>query len=247
MRVTLPFKTIGCLLMLFSLPSPPAAAQHPSDAAVSDRSIALLRQYTHAELGPDSRLFNGYEYIRNGTPAKGTPFFDADDLQKAELSYDGILYRDIPLEYDLVLDKVVIRDYSGKTLISLISEKISHFSIDSHHFQYISGTNAANAPSAGFYEVLLPSGRVTLLARRQKRLIFPSNREDQPRYDQLNFYYLRLDDRFYAVDGKDALLDALKDKKEALKKYIRENKIRFKHHLETALTATTAYYLQLSH
>ena len=235
MRVTLPFKTIGCLLMLFSLSSPPILAQRVPDSA--------LQQYLHHELGADSRLYNGYEYIRNGTPAKGFPFFDSDSLQTATLSYDGILYRNFPLEYDLVLDRVVIRDYSGKTLISLISEKVDDFSVGTHHFQYISG----NAPSPGFYEVLLSSDHVSLLARRQKRLLFPSNREDQPRYDQLNFYYLRLGDRFYPVDGENALLDVLKDKKDALKKYIRENKVRFKHQLQTALTLTTAYYMQLSH
>ena len=31
-------------------------------------------------LGPDSRLYNGHEYIRNGTPAQGFPFFEADSL-----------------------------------------------------------------------------------------------------------------------------------------------------------------------
>ena len=255
MRVTLPFKTIGCFLMLFSTPSPPALAQQSPDSA-------FLRQYLHDELGPDSRLYNGYEYIRNGTPAKGFPFFYSDSLQTASLSYDGILYRNIPLEYDLVLDKVVIPDYTGKALISLIDEKVDDFSFGPHHFHYIAG----NAPTPGFYEVLFSSATadasprhatptvpgaaappITLLARREKKLIFPSNREDQARYDQHNSYYLHLGDRFYSVDGKDALLDALKDKKEALKKYIRENKIRFKTQLETALTLTTAYYTHLSH
>jgi hypothetical protein len=247
MRVTLPFKTISCILILFSVPSPPARAQRPSDSAPSDRSVALLSRLAHAELGPDSRLYNGHEYIRNGTPAKGFPFFDSDSLQPSTLAYDGILYHDMPIEYDLVLDEVAIRDYTGRSLISLISEKIDHFSIGSHYFQYIAGNSAAGAPSPGFYEVLLSSGQVTLLARQQKKLVFPSNREDQPRYDQLDFYYLRLGDRFAPIDGKDALLDALKDKKEALKKYIKENKIRFKHRLETALILTTAHYMQLSH
>lgn len=250
MRVMLSFKTIGCALLLLSIPSLPAHAQQSPDSASLHRSIAMLQQYVRDELRPDSRLYNGYEYIRNGTPAKGFPFFDSDGLQNAQLAYDGILYRDIPLEYDLALDEVVIPDYTGKTLISLISEKVDHFSIGSHEFRYIPAQRenpASRSPSPGFYEVLLTSGQVSLLARREKKLVFPSNREDPAGYEQQNFYFLRKDGQFYYVDGKASLLDALKDKKDALKKYIRENKLRFKKQLETALIRTTANYMQLSH
>ncbi|HXB95846.1 MAG TPA: hypothetical protein VNU70_11830, partial [Puia sp.] len=69
--------------------------------------------------------------------------------------------------------------------------------------------------------------------------------DDLARYDQENFYFLQAGDRYYRIDGKDDLLDALKDKKDALKKYIRENNIRFSNHMEKALIQTTAYYLQI--
>ena len=277
MRVTLSFKTIGCVLMLFSLPSPPVVAQQSPDSAYSDRSTALLQLNVRNELGPDSRLYNGYEYIRNGTPAKGFPFLASDSLMTGDLSYDGAVYLAIPMEYDLVLDKVIIRDYSGKALISLISERVDGFTFGPHHFRYIAGIE-----NPGFYEVLFssetppslpasslrapshpagapapaassdpgPSGSpaaITLLARREKKLIFPSNREEQARYDQRNSYYLQLGRRFFEVDNKDALLDALKDKKETLKKFISANKLHFKQQLETSLIRTTAYYTHLSH
>ncbi|HVS95138.1 MAG TPA: hypothetical protein VHE54_01595 [Puia sp.] len=247
MRVTLPFKTICCVFVLFSICVSPVRAQQGSDPVVTDSSPALVLQYAHDNLSPDSRLYNGYEYIRNGTPAKGFPFYDSDGLQKARLSYDGILYRDIPLEYDLVLDEVVIPDFTGKALIGLISEKVGHFSIGAHYFRYVAAGAGAGAPPAGFYEVLLSSGPTTLFARREKKLVFPSNRDDPARYDQRNDYYLVHDGRYYPVDSKDALLHALKDKSDAVKKYIRTARIRFKKRLETALVRTTAYYTQLSH
>jgi hypothetical protein len=244
--------------MLFSLTAPPARSQQPPDSAAIDGTAAVLQRYVRNELGPDSRLYNGYEYIRNGTPAKGFPFFESDSLQKAGLSYDGILYPSIPMEYDIVLDRVIIRDYTGSALISLISEKVASFSFGTHHFRYV-----PDIDNPGFYEVLFSSpasyiasaadvtpatsGPVTLLAHREKKLIFPSNREDQARYDQKSFYFIRLANRFYTVDTKAALLDVFKDKKEALKKFISGNNISFKHQFETALTRTTAYYTHLSH
>ncbi len=197
-------------------------------------------------LSSDSRLYNGYEYIRNGVFAKGFPFFDADGLVPGSLTYDGILYPDIELEYDLVLDQLVIRDPTGKTLISLISQKINHFSIGSHYFRYLNQFKGNLVTlDAGIYEQLYAEGRLALYARHDKKLIFPSNNQEQARYVANNTYFLRKDDQFYPVEGEGSLLSALKDKKEALRTYIRANKLHFKRDLEQSLVQTTAYYLQI--
>ena len=56
-----------------------------------------------------------------------------------------------------------------------------------------------------------------------------------------------MNDVYYSVDGKNALLDVLKDKKDDLKKYIRTNKLNFKKNLESSLVLVTIYYSQLKH
>src|SRR5690348_9773705 len=103
----------------------------------------------------DSRLYNGLEYIRNGTAAKGFPFFDADSLRKGTLFYDSLRFDHIPMEYDLVEDKLVMPDFSGKALISLISQKLDNFTIAGHLFRYIDADQTASIlHKTGFYEVL---------------------------------------------------------------------------------------------
>jgi hypothetical protein len=236
----------SCLSLKLFLLALPAPAQQLTDSLSPDQTAAATENYARVSLGADSRLYNGVEYIRNGIPAKGSPFFDSDSLQPGTLSYDGIVYRDIPLEYDLVLDKLVIRDYTGKALISLINEKIDHFYVGTHHFRYIVPDNTASSPpKKGIYEVLFSSGPLTLLARHEKQLVFPSNKEDPARYNETNTMFLHLNDRFYRVDGEDDLLEALKDKKDPLKKYIRDNKIHFKKELEKSLIQITRFYLQI--
>ena len=208
-------------------------------------SPALTQPFPEA----DSRLYNGLEYIRNGTAAKGFPFFDADSLRQGTLFYDSLRFDHIPMEYDLVEDKLVMPDYSGKALISLIPQKLDHFAFAGHLFRYIDADKTASIlHKTGFYEVLYQKGPTAVLARREKKLIFPSNREDQARYDQSNAYFLALDGRYFSIEGKNDLLDALKDKKNELKQYIRSNHIRFnKRDLETALIRTTDFYLQIRH
>ena len=232
------------LLLLTILTRPAHAQQLPDSAAYTQRSTADIQSFVQSRLGPDPRLYNGYEYIRNGIPAKGFPFFDSAALQTGTLTYDGIFYQDLPLEYDVVSDQVVIADYTAKSLISLISQKVAHFSIGPHPFRYINAEKTT-LPKTGFYEELYAAGPAALLARHEKKLVFSSNREEQAKYYSDDTYFLELDGKFYRVDGEDALLDVLKDKKDVLKKYIRDNKIRFRRNLEKALIQTTAYYLQI--
>jgi hypothetical protein len=230
----------------------PVNAQGSGDSAANGPFAMPFASAVRASLGPDSRLYNGHEYIRNGINAIGSPYFDTDSLKTATLTYDGVFYREIGLEYDMVTDEVVIRNYSGDALISLIREKTSDFTIGVHAFRYVTpdkyiapDKTTAVQPPSGFYEEVYAAGAVTLLARREKKLIFPSSNDAQPKYDQTNMYFLRIDHRFYKIDSKTALLETLKDKAAPLKKYIRQNKIHFKRHLENALIQTIGYYMQI--
>jgi hypothetical protein len=224
----------------------PAFSQELS-APAFPRQVTNWPDSVPSGLGADSRLYNGMEYIRNGTPAKGSPYWDADSLQPGALCYDGRLFSDVPMEYDLVEDKLIIPYYTGHPLISLIGERVSYFSIDAHRFRFINADSTSGLPSAGYYQELCSNGSNVLLARREKKLVFPANREEQPMYTQHNSYFLLLDNHYLPIDGENDLLAVTKDKKEAVKQYIRKNKIRFKKNLEDALIRTTGYYLQIRH
>lgn len=217
---------------------------------------SLPADYVSARINPDSRLFNGREYIRNGTPAKGSPFFESDSLQLGSLSYDGILYRHIALEYDMISDQLIIHNFAGDALISLVPEKIALFSIAGHRFRYVNAAGVApataaaaptpNLPETGFYEELYATPRLALLARHKKSLQFPSSQDDQPRYVQVDRYFLVIGTTAYFIRNKSDLLTVLKDKKDPLKKFIRKNKLSFKQqHFENSLLQTTIYYQEI--
>lgn len=239
------FARCCCLSFLLTSFTPVFSQELP---ATPSQSAANWSDSTISYLGADSRLYNGAEYIRNGTPAKGFPFCDVDSLRSGTLYYDDFLIHHVPMEYDLVLDKLIIPVATSNALISLISEKLTYFSIGDQHFRYIDANKTASVlHRSGFYEELYHNGSTLLLARREKTLVFPSNRDDLPHYDQHNAYFLLLEGRYYSINEENDLLDALKSKKEALKQYIRKNKIRYKKTPEPALIRTIDYYLQISH
>jgi hypothetical protein len=196
-------------------------------------------------MGQNSRLYTGAQYLRNNQRAKGTAFFGSDTFLPGSVYYNGALYRNIPLLYDLVSDEVIINDYANSNTLQLVKEKVRYFSVGGHYFVFIIPERSFTSfMKTGFYE-LLYNGSVGLFAKHEKKLVFPYGSEDQPQYVRSDFYYLKLNNVFYEVATKRSLLDLLQDKKDQLKKYIRDNRLSFNRRFEEALLKTTQYYAQL--
>lgn len=246
----MPFKTnyLIRLCVIFTLPlSLPAAAQDQNasnDTLFYKTAIAALRNNYNTAMGSATHLYTGQEYIPNGQKAEGTAFFSADNPTPGFVFYDGVLYRNIDLQYDEVADQVIVN--TGAAFIRLVKEKVGCFGIGGHDFRWLQEYPAASSGmTPGFYEQLYNSPLITLYARREKKLVFPSRPEEQLKYVQINTWYLDFQHTRYRVEGQHSLLNILKDKKEQLKKFIRDNDLHFSRRLEEALIRTTAYYAQL--
>lgn len=235
---------LNLALFTFVSHAQPTRAQPATDTTVPMQPATPATSYTRTRLGADSRLYNGREYIRNGTPAKGSPYFQWDSLRPGSLDYDGITY-DIPMEYDLAQDQLVIRNYADNILIGLVSERATRFSIGSFLFRYI-GPGTDHLPEPGFYQELFAGSRVTLLARRRKDLVFPSTPDQLAQYVRIDAFFLLLDSTSYRINSEKELLEILADKKSDLKKYIRKDHLSFRRqHLEGSLIRAVAYYQQI--
>ena len=215
-----------------------------SDSSLYSGSIRQLYHIYFNQIGQSAELYNGAEYIRNGQKANGFPFFESNDQLPGDVSCQGIMYHDLRLQYDLVQDELITNNYQHSALIRLPKEKVDSFSIEGHHFLrlVVAKTNGA-LPDNGYYEQLT-SNEMPVFAKRIKKFVIPNGYED-PEYVQYNTFYLKLNNSFYPVGGKNSLLDLLKDKKDQLKKFIRVNKLNFKKRPEEAIVRTTSYYARL--
>lgn len=191
-------------------------------------------------------IYNGMAYLRTGHGIKGTPFFIADSLLPGAVFYDGRLYEHMPLHYDLVSDAVVTLNYQQNNEIQLVPEKLRYFYIDQHLFVRI--TADSSTPSfvtTGFYEKLY-DGKLILLARRQKIAHMQGSAADNDnRYAEYNNYFVWMNDTFYRVDDKKDFLAAMNDKKEAVRKYVKDNTINFNKNREASMIQVADYYSQL--
>ena len=220
-------------------------AQQSSDSIVYKESVARIQQIYLNEIDDNAEIFHGNEYIRNGQKANGFPFFDSDKMLPGTISYQGITYINQNLYYDMVSDEIIIPNYAKNALIVLSPGKVDSFSIGTHVFIQLRSSASNHLIRDGYYEQLY-AGDPGVYAGREKKLVTGSGSEES-KYIQYNSYFIRLNDVFYAVDGKSSLLDILKDQEDVLRKYIRTNKLNFKKNLESALVLSVIYYSQLKH
>jgi hypothetical protein len=223
----------------------PSQAQSSPDSVLYNESVSGIHQVYLNEIGDNAQIYHGSEYIRNGLKANGFPFFESDSLLTGSISYQGFLYMNQNLYYNLVSDELIIKNYLHNAFITLSPEKVDSFTIGTHAFLQIK-SNAANRLITGGYYEQLSSGDPAVYARREKRLASGTGSEEA-KYIQYNYYFIKLKNVFYAVEGKKSLLDILKDQEDVLKKYIRTNKLNFKKNLESSLVLTVNYYSQLKH
>lgn len=232
-------------LLLFLLLSGKAFSQHADSVLykqAADNLIALYKMQT----GSAQHLYNGTEYAFLGHNINGTPYFESSEAQMGSVFYDGYLYENIPMYYDMISHVLVIKDYSNNYPVMLVQSKIKYFVLAGHRFINTGGENISAAGTASQFYDELYHGNILLLAKREKQLLLSSNAEsNDSKYQQYNYYYVYKNETLYGISNERTLVTVLKDKKELVKKYIRANRLNFKKDFETAAENTIRYYDQL--
>ncbi|HEX5151383.1 MAG TPA: hypothetical protein VFW07_08035 [Parafilimonas sp.] len=226
------------LLLLFIQPF--AKAQNSFDSSFAD-AVSVYKK----TMGENIHLFNGSEYIDYDHRISGNPFFGSLHFTDGSVVYDDITYTHIQMIYDILNDDVIIKNYNGIALL-LTKEKISSFNVTGHHFVKIMADSAATGLKTGFYDVLY-DGTTKLLVKRKKEITEKIEMQNlESSFTQHDQYYILKDTVYYPAHDKNAALRALKDRKSELKKFIHQDKIKFRKDFETALLKTVAYYNSLN-
>ena len=219
-------------------------AQSP-DSVLYSSSTTGLQQLYFKEIGDNAQIYHGSEFIRNGIKVNGFPFFGSDSLLSGSVSYQGSLYENRNLQYNLLTDELITNNYTHTSFIALSTEKVDSFTISNQLFVRLVATKSNGLPKTKFYGQLV-SGEPGLVVNRYKKFVAATGSIDA-KYSAYDEYYIRLKNVYYPVNGKNELLEIFADRKDELKKYIRSNKIKFNKNLESSLMLTVIYYSRLKH
>jgi hypothetical protein len=210
----------------------------PSDSAARygiTISDTVIRSHLH--------LYKGTEYVNYDNHIEGHQFFESEVLEAGDILYNGILYLNVPMVYDIMKDEVMIEHFHKYYKIKLLQDKITYFSLLGHTFVKVNADSLPDSGLAsGFYEKLY-EGKLKLLAKRIKDIEeeFLDNYVKK-RFVQEDRFYLKKDENYVQLKGKNAIMRVLKDRKRDVRRYIQENNFDFKNNPAYAFTSISRFY-----
>lgn len=219
-------------------------AQNVNDEQLKRVTDNMVTAYQKA-IGPQSRLYRGDAYEFYDVFAIGNPYYrDSLAFKNGTVKYDGIIYKNIPLLYDLYRQVLVTYLYDNYSKVALISDIVTEFDLRGHHFINFIPDERNQKMDNGFYDELY-NNKLQVLVKRIKTRQEESLTAKKIFYEKTT-YYLKKDGIYYTVNNKGQLLDVLSDKKKELKKYIKEKHIDYPDDRDRALLMLVTYYNEIS-
>jgi hypothetical protein len=213
------------------------------DSNAHQPSYQKARTLYFKTLAENAPLYNGSEYVNYGQNIVGSPFFASDSMQKATIDYEGTLYPDIPILYDLVSDEIVIKNYSNDYYIKLVKEKVNSFQLVNHEFIRFKPDSATEfLIEPGFYDRIY-KGNISAFVKRKKWIGYTTGVEKVTYmfHDKTNYFILK-EDGWFKVTNKASLITPFKYKKNDLRQYYKSNHLNFKKNPENTLLKIIYYY-----
>ena len=219
-------------------------AQQAADTSTVSGSDPVTIYYQ--TLGEQSPLFNAREYVDfPGIIHVGHPFYKTTEFTKGAVHYDGMIFEDAMLLYDIINDKLLVLHYNGIYKIDLPVQKISEFKLLDCHFIRLF-PDSAKVIEEGFYERLY-KGKITVFAKRQKNFREERTANDILRVvDEKNFLYIEKQGVYHPVKNIKGLLNVLNNRREAVRQHLRKKGIKFRKNREAAVLTAAQYYDSLS-
>jgi hypothetical protein len=221
-------------------------AQQGNKGNFRDQAIQNLIGIYYQSLGSQAELYDAPVYERH-IPGftDGHPFFYSDTFSVGTIGYNGLVYKEVPILYDIVRDELITRSPTGFAL-ALIKPKVDSFSFNGHSYVKLKN-DTSEAATQSYYEKL-SSGNIQLVAKRTKTVQVTNGITAVERriYSRDNYYIYKEEGKFESIKKKKQLLDVLKDKKNALQQFIKQNHLKFKENFEEDAARVVAYYNQLN-
>lgn len=201
------------------------------DSVIRQTALNSIIKLYDQELRENSHLYNGIEFMDpfERQLLDGHAYFLTDDWQEGFIHYDGQLYENVLLKYDLFRNKVIVEHPESHQEIELISEQIKYFGLGDQFFVRL------QLPPVGFYARIY-DGDVKVYAFHYKTT--QDNLTTKTKTTEFltkRKLYIFKDATYHLVNSKGSALSVLKEEKSELKKMLNQENISFEKNKEVAL------------
>ena len=219
------------------------AQQAFADTAFHETAVNNAINQYHRSRGEQSALYNGVQHIGYSPLIEGHAYYESQEWKKGWINYNGVVYTNVLLKYDLLKDEVVIQYFDGFHAVSLLSEYVKQFYLPGHTFVRIERDSISKLPS-GFYEKL-NAGAISTFIKKTKNIKEDiESRQIKRSFIDVDFYYALKNGIYYPINNQRSMLNLVGNKQKEIKKYLRKNKIKFRKTPELAIVKIAEYYNQ---
>ncbi|MCC6289755.1 MAG: hypothetical protein IT249_17905 [Chitinophagaceae bacterium] len=232
------------ILLFFQAANPAFSQEQNTDSALVAGQQKNTIQLYYNSLDFQSGLYNGSEYIVYVHLLKdGHPYLDTTTLTNGTVFYDGMLYSNVPMLYDIVKDELIVQHFNKVFHIQLVQSKVDEFNFLGRPFVHLGrDTTKQGNVKNGFYEILY-DGQVKLYAKRIKTIQeFIPDMQVERRVFSNNRYFIYKDSVFHEVYNQSSVIKVLKDKRFDYKQALRKQHIKFRRQREAAMKLVLQQY-----
>lgn len=164
-----------------------------------------------------------YDIVYRG--AINSQFYSVDPTQLGTLTYDGILYKNIQVRYDLFSQQIVIllKSQNNAHHVSIDNKKVSKFSIGISDFIHV---REDSVMEDGIYQLTYRGNQSDIFVKRIKTKRQVSNSiQLQLKFSQLTEYYIKNEYGTFHITNKKGLLKAYNNSEELIS-ILKKHKIK---------------------
>ena len=221
---------------MFSFGKAHAQAAGRSDSLARRNTIDLFQK----KLAEHLNIYNGVEELGYPPDIIGNPYYLYDHLVAGSVTYDGVTYLDVQMQYDMVKDALIVKYATTPSRIRLLNSRLSSFDLSGHHFVRVTAADSIKNLKEATYDELY-SGTWRLLVLRsaftQNEIV---DRKSFIRIDPKVAYFVLKDRNVFPVRNARQALKVVGDKG-AIRSCLKKNKLKFRKQKELVLTKIVTY------
>ena len=214
------------------------------NAVVKSNDIAIVKAIDtyYNTINVQSGLYNGVEYSGYLPGLEGHPYYNSGDWLKGSVFYDGILYPEVFLKYDIYIDKLIVKRFDGFA-IELLNEKLNYFVIGTDLFTHFFDNRVLNA---GYYQALY-TGNLSVYAKKTKLIQDKRNENNSEQiFEEKDKYFAIKGAEVVVIKNLSSIINLMNDKQKKAQQYLKQNNISFKKNPEAAMFKIAEYYNQVN-
>jgi hypothetical protein len=181
--------------------------------------------------GPDDLLVNGSLYIPGHPRAEESPYFRDERWTHGRIVIGGKTFDKTEFIYNAEIDRVIIQSRDrkqNKIAVLLNQDFVDAFYIDEHEFINLNQLSLAKSET-GFAELIYRSGLNFVIRHKKEFLNQYSQSNPFGSYSKLqSMKCIQAGDKLLKLPTKRSFLDYFKPYRIQIKKYFRENNIRYR-------------------